>query len=220
MKLNVDWSLQPISLPDNIYNKIKDLVSEEQILPGDKLPLDFISQKLSVSSMPLREALNRLVQEGYVKKEPRKGFYLVELTNQEAKELYNFREVIELYTIENVIPNLNKDLIEDLKYNLKNYSSHIHTEVTNIRRKIDKEFHLIIAGACNNKFLVQTLEQIFDKLILKRRIKGLRSRGEHIYKDHKSIIDCISHKKTTQAKQILKKHITEGKENLLRNFVN
>ena len=47
----------------------------------------------------MRETLKRLYQKGFVTLLPRRGFYAVEIDEDEASELYELREVLELYTL-------------------------------------------------------------------------------------------------------------------------
>jgi len=114
-----DWSPYSLSLTDQVYFKIKDLIFTQQIIPGQKLRHDYLSEKLGVSTTPIREAINRLVQEGYVRSVARKGYYLNEITVDEADELYSFREIIEQYTVERASAIKDDALIKDLKENAK-----------------------------------------------------------------------------------------------------
>jgi len=114
-----DWSPFSLSLTDQVYFKIKELIFRQEITPGQKLQHEFLSEKLKVSTTPVREAINRLVQEGYLKNMPRKGYYLNETTVDEAEELYLFRELLEAYTVEKASAFRDEALIRDLQENSK-----------------------------------------------------------------------------------------------------
>jgi len=74
------------------------------------------------------------------------------------------------------------------------------------RLQVDQEFHLKIAETCNNRFIKNTLEKIFEKLILKRSLEGFPQRGEEVYKEHEVLVDCISRLDTIRKGRAGKPH--------------
>src|ERR671915_1173892 len=104
------------NLSARVYNEIKNLILCNEIMPGQKLHHQQLSERLGVSRTPIREALTRLVQEGYVSFLPNRGFTCKEIRMQEAEELYDLREALEAFAVERAIKNLTHDaLIEFAK---------------------------------------------------------------------------------------------------------
>jgi len=66
---------------------LKFLVTSEYLLPGDRLNLPFFAKRLDCSVTPLREALAQLSHSGLVKVEPKRGFHIARLNEQEANKL-------------------------------------------------------------------------------------------------------------------------------------
>ena len=64
------------SLSARVYNQIKSLILSNEVMPGQKLRHQHLSERLGVSRTPVREALTRLVQQGYVSLSTESGFYL------------------------------------------------------------------------------------------------------------------------------------------------
>ena len=94
------------NLSARVYNQIKNLILCNEIMPGQKLHHQQLSERLGVSRTPVREALTRLVQEGYVSFLPNRGFTCKEIRMQEAEELYELREALEAFAVEKAIANL------------------------------------------------------------------------------------------------------------------
>jgi DNA-binding GntR family transcriptional regulator len=88
------------NLAAQVYNQIKTLILCNQVLPGQKLHHQELSERLGVSRTPVREALTRLVQEGYVSLLPNRAFTCKEIRLQEAIELYELREALEAFAVE------------------------------------------------------------------------------------------------------------------------
>ena len=96
------------NLSGQVYSQIKTLILCNEILPGQKLHHQELSERLGVSRTPVREALTRLAQEGYVSFLPNRGFTCKEIRLQEAEELYQLREALEAFAVEKAIENLRR----------------------------------------------------------------------------------------------------------------
>src|SRR4029453_18977055 len=94
------------NLSGQVYSQIKTLILCNVIMPGQKLHHQQLSERLGGSRTPVREALTRLVQEGYVSFLPNRGFTCKEIRMQEAEELYELREALEAFAVEKAIANL------------------------------------------------------------------------------------------------------------------
>src|ERR1041384_2885899 len=103
------------NLSARVYNQIKTLILCNEILPGQKLHHQQLSERLGVSRTPVREALTRLVQEGYVSFLPNRGFTCKEIRLQEADELYQLREALEAFAVEKAIENLTEAALARLR---------------------------------------------------------------------------------------------------------
>jgi len=69
-----------------VYNILKEFIFKNQILPGERIYLENLSAKLNSSPTPLREALNRLVQEGYFSHSSNRGYTLRVIANSDVEK--------------------------------------------------------------------------------------------------------------------------------------
>src|SRR5512145_3444956 len=109
------------NLSVRVYNEIKNLILCNEIMPGQKLHHQQLSERLGVSRTPVREALTRLVQEGYVAFLPNRGFTCKEIRMQEAEELYDLREALEAFAVEQAIRHMDPDALHGLAGKLDLY---------------------------------------------------------------------------------------------------
>lgn len=82
------------SLFDYVYNDLRGQIRTHKLRPGDRLRETEISERLSCSRTPIREALKRLEADGLVRTAPPRGYIVVELTQRRVSELYALREVL------------------------------------------------------------------------------------------------------------------------------
>src|ERR1051326_4392367 len=94
------------NLSARVYAQIKNLILCNEVLPGKKLHHQELSERLGVSRTPVREALTRLVQEGYVSLLPNRGFTCKDISTQEPEEPYELRESLDPFTVEKALPSL------------------------------------------------------------------------------------------------------------------
>ena len=76
------------TLKDHVYDYISQQILEGNLKPSESINESDISEALSVSRTPVREALIQLSCEGMLENVPRKGFILKGTTEKEAAELY------------------------------------------------------------------------------------------------------------------------------------
>src|SRR4029434_5866544 len=113
------------NLSGQVYSQIKTLILCNEILPGEKLHHQQLSERLGVSRTPVREALTRLVQEGYVSFLPNRGFTCKEIRLQEAEELYDVREALEAFAVEKAVENVSDDGLEKLSRKMHRYGADV-----------------------------------------------------------------------------------------------
>src|SRR4249920_1247368 len=121
------------NLSGQVYNQIKTLILCNEILPGQKLHHQELSERLGVSRTPVREALTRLVQEGYVSVLPNRGFTCKEIRMQEAEELYELREALEAFAVEKAIESLTDSAFDQLKNKVHSYGRDVENRFSRER---------------------------------------------------------------------------------------
>jgi len=84
------------SVVDKVYDELKAMAINYALRPGERLNEIELSKRLGVSRTPLREALNRLSTEGFLRFIPGRGFYCRELNPKEIFDLFELRKAIEI----------------------------------------------------------------------------------------------------------------------------
>ena len=88
-------SVNRASLREQVYEILRDQLETGDLKPGSVIRQDEIAQQLGVSRTPLREALLRLEQEGFVIIKPRSGILVRRLTEQTIRNLYQMIGALE-----------------------------------------------------------------------------------------------------------------------------
>ena len=208
------------NLSARVYNQIKNLILCNEIMPGQKLHHQQLSERLGVSRTPVREALTRLVQEGYVSFLPNRGFTCKEIRMQEAEELYELREALEAFAVEKAIANLTDAALARLRAKMNSYGRDVQNRFTRERLMFDQEVHLAIAELAGNETLMSTLNHVFERIVLKRRTDGLYdpARGLAAHQEQLLVLEAIERRDADKAVAVLRSHIQAGKKNVMTDL--
>jgi DNA-binding GntR family transcriptional regulator len=198
------------------YRKIKDLILRYELRPGQKLTQEELGRRLGVSLTPVREALRILEQEGYVTPIRNRGFYVGEITLKEAEECFELREALEVLAVEKAVKNRDDAFVAALEECLAEYQRVVKQSLTRERVVIDQRFHLLIARQADNESLVRTLQYVFERITLKRKIEGASpTRGVNAYDEHARILAAIRDGDALRARELIGLHVRNAKDAVL-----
>ena len=208
------------NLSTRVYNQIKNLILSNEVMPGQKLHHQHLSERLGVSRTPVREALTRLVQEGYVSFLPNRGFTCKEIRMQEAEELYDLREAMEAFAVEKATARLTQAALDALRRKMDRYGEDVHQRFSRERLVYDQDVHLEIAQLAGNETLKSSLRHVFERIVLKRRTDGLYdpARGVAAHQEHLKLLEAMERRDVEQAVRVIRAHIQEGKSNTLSDL--
>lgn len=92
------YSLEPVmqeSTPSIIAGKLRYAIAHGKVAPGSQLGEAELARELGVSRGPLREAMQRLTQEGLLVSIRNRGLFVIEMTDDEIRDMYVLRTAIE-----------------------------------------------------------------------------------------------------------------------------
>ena len=102
------------SVVDRVYEQLKAMSIGFEFKPGERLNEGELAKRLGVSRTPLREALNRLNTEGFLRFAPGRGFFCRELDAHEIFDLYELRKSIEVASVRLAIKRAKDEDIDAL----------------------------------------------------------------------------------------------------------
>ena len=208
-----DGSARLEVLVQTTYDAIKTAILGNRLRPGAKLTHRVLAETFGVSRTPVRESLERLYQEGYVTRIANRGYYVAEIEHGEVIELYQTREALEVFALDLILKrglnSRNGAAIAEIETINRRYGVLCRQELLSRERlQVDREFHLALARWAGNVFLCRSLNAIFDRLMLKRRVEGFHGRhGSEPHADHLKLLAAIVAGDKRGARQVLRAHI-------------
>lgn len=180
----------PTSEHDRIYEILLDEIVGGGLEPGTRLVESRLAERLGVSRTPVREALFRLHQEGFVLTSAGRGFSVKPLDQNEARELFPILSALEGLALSMAGPLAALDVAALRRAN--------RALATLGRRPLkaieaDTAFHELLLRRCANRQLLEMIKGVRRRLL----------RYEYVYMadetlidvsiaQHKAIIDCVA----------------------------
>lgn len=206
-------------MADIAYKKIKAAIRKREIVPGERLSHDELVLRLKINQTLIREALSRLVQEGFVIRLNESHYRVSEVTAEEVVELFELRETLEARCVEGAIQRMTPDGIAELERSVKSSRQSITKNRALVDRYIiNKDFHLALAQLAGNRAVWRVLDDVCEKLVLKRRIEGVTHGGFSVLRHHRDILRAIKVQDTLKAQELMKAHLDEIKFTLLKQI--
>jgi len=154
------------TLKDHIYEYISSCITDGSLQPNEKINENKICDDLDVSPTPVKEALIQLETDGYLKRIPRRGFYVKELSLEKVQEKYIVIGVLDGLAASLALPNITEKDIEQMKYITEMIDMAIKAKQYNQYFQLQTEFHNVYIKKCNNEeltILLNTLKKSFIK---------------------------------------------------------
>ncbi|WP_233810242.1 GntR family transcriptional regulator [Paraburkholderia sp. HP33-1] len=95
--------LDGIDFPAQVASETRKLINRGTLAPGFQLRQSDLAERFGISRVPVREALKLLAAEGIIEHDPNRGFFVAQLSSDEARQLYRMRQLLEaevLMTVE------------------------------------------------------------------------------------------------------------------------
>jgi DNA-binding GntR family transcriptional regulator len=161
---------------DRIYEILLQQIVEGALAPGARLVEGRLAERLGVSRTPVREALFRLHQEGFVLTKTGRGFSVRPLDDEEARELFPILSALEGLALLLAGPLLALD-VEALRDANRALLPLSHKPLQAI--EADTAFHNLLLRRCPNRSLLEMIDGVRRRLL----------RYEYVYMADETLID-------------------------------
>jgi len=205
-------------LNQKVYRVLKEAIIKGFLEPGTKLLENKIAEKMQVSRTPVREAMQKLVAEGFVKTSPNKKMIVSEVSLADIKEVLQIRGVLEGLAARITAKKINRQEIDELENVVTQMRLHVTKKNLSSYCKVDDEFHDLILNICGNKWVIQIRDNL-GSFIYRSRIKSLSVPGRlrHSLKEHQAIMESLKKHNSAEADRLSQIHMENTVINILEN---
>jgi DNA-binding GntR family transcriptional regulator len=199
------------SVVDQVYSAIRERISSGSLPRGARVHQEDLAEELGVSRTPVREALRRLAAEGLVEMRTNRGARVADVDQVGMRVSYEARTVIEPGAARLAAA---RQLQEPLA-RMRAAVAAQRRSLRNVQRSFEanREFHLALATASGNEFLVQFAERLWvariGETIYERQVQT-QERMLLDVREHEQIIEAIEAGDGRRAESLARRHLSDA----------
>lgn len=211
--------LQKTMLMEEAYQKIKNMILNQQLAPGRKLTYNELASSFHMSPTPVINALHRLQHEGFVSSAPFRGFCVKKIELDEAWDLFGVREALETYMVEQAILLAERKDMFLLEDRFAEHASYRPKVYDRRRFMLDSAFHLQLASIARNQVLSRQLATTLEHFYVRFRFDTMSlERLESSVEEHRQIIDRIKRKDINGSREAMRNHIQNARNHIIQTL--
>jgi DNA-binding GntR family transcriptional regulator len=210
--------IERFALRDIVHRKLLERIVRGQLPPGSRVKDTGLSAELQVSRTPVREALLRLVKEGFLENLVGRGFMVRPLTGREVEEIYPIIWRLETLALKK-IKKLSAQRISQLK-TINREMSQLQSDFISLI-ELDQQWHNVLLSGCTNQRLMSMIEDL----------KSIAFRYEYAFmqdmdlvktsmEEHNAVLVAITQKGINAAEPLLEAHWEFTMKTLLKKLQN
>ncbi len=215
--------IKRVSLVDQVYEKLRDKIITLKIPFGSKLNVSKLQEEYGVSSTPVREALNRLMNEGLVEFENNVGAHVIDISEEDIRQIQEMSMAYQMLAIRNALRNGDHlQMADEIYAFIEEYrASNGVVESCRCIRSIMDVFY----KKADNKMLMSSVtsmtgvDQILHELFAMPREKGGSGGGYHSGIAYfEEIYEAVKSKDFSRACDALEAHHLWARGYILKNL--
>ncbi|RYG11334.1 MAG: GntR family transcriptional regulator [Burkholderiales bacterium] len=190
----------------DISNRIIEAVMAQKLAPGSRLGEQQLAMLFDCSRTIVREALNQLAARGIVTVSSRRGWYVIEPSQEEAREAFEARRVIEMGLIR-CTTDVTKPALKQLKQHLAREKAAIRGSDVGLRSFLLGDFHVCLAECLGNSLLADTLRDFTARTTLIAMLYQSTHDAAQSCDEHVKIVQALEKGDFVLAENMMQAHI-------------
>lgn len=215
----IEQSDEAAAVGDDGYRRIRSDIVFGRVRPGQKLKLEGLKEAYGVSVSTLREILSRLVAEGFVVAEGRRGFEVAPVSIKNLKELAELRLLLETHAMQVSFENADVEWegrVVSAHHKLASTDQLMEQGIGELEqwKRYDGEFHQALISNCGSQVLMETHATVFD-MYFRYQMIAFTYRGSEPREQHQALLQCALSRDAGGANAILRTHVNNCVEHTL-----
>ena len=177
--------------------------------PGDRLNESQIARELSISRIPVREALSQLQEQGMVQNRERRGMFVTQMGPQEVEQMFGLRMLLEGEVVRLARTHMTLDVQQELEAIMAKMEAWEGDLLESAA--LDLQFHRTLSRASGNPYLERALNTLLVTLFAHKTLDHVthdvrRWRLSH----HRALLDAVTGKSGEDPQTVLQTHVRMG----------
>lgn len=195
-----------------VTDQLRDHVIHGRFEPGTVLSEVALAAQFGVSRGPIREALQRLVREGFLRREPRRGVTVPRLARSDLHDIYVAREAIEAAAVAVVVAGDTAALAAELREVVNGMERARRADDWSTLADLDLAFHRRIVEAALSPRLSRLYATLIGETFAFFNMSEHHPRRDELVTQHAELADLVAARESAGLRQALARHIMVGRD--------
>lgn len=189
-----------------VRETLREGILDGSIPGGTRLVQADLAEQLSVSTTPVREALRDLAAEGIVELDAHRGGTVHRISNEELKEIYELRLLLEVVAVEKAAERITPDQLAKVGAVLEQMQA-AHPTANWVM--LNRDFHMTIYEAAGSPRLLAILRTLLDTSVMyvSMALKARPTAREQATRDHQLIFEALASNAPEAAARAVRDHL-------------
>jgi DNA-binding GntR family transcriptional regulator len=197
-----------------VYDVLKQRIISQMMKPGEPINEGVLSQELSISKTPIREAIQQLEREGFIENIPGRGNFVSQISIQGLRELFEIREMLECEAIKRAAIKRDPQKLTEIRKAFE-LSGNSLPNGSPREFRAGEQIHVFIFESLGNQRLLEIYLRLHDH-IARHRIHFFsdvhEGRPEKSYREHLEILDALAAQDPARCEQAMRAHLKNSLE--------
>ena len=205
-------------LSEGLVERLRERILGGAVAPGQPLRQDALAAELGVSKIPLREALARLEQDGLLRSEANRGYFVRPLTAEEAAEVYALRLKLEPETAACAAMRADSAEQQTARDRLERLDAIMLAHGENVGIA-NRAFHLALLRPARRPVTFDILERLHiqSERYVRKHLEPL-GRDKRATAEHRALLDAWRNRDGKTVERLMHAHIAQTLEDLRRQL--
>lgn len=200
--------LRPASLHEEVATRLRTMVFERQLLPGQWIDELALARDWQISRTPLREALKVLASEGLVTPVPRQGCKVTELSENDADDLFPVMALLEGRCAFEAVRKATPADVKALRKLHEALERHAAAENVDGYYRANHDFHSKVQALADNRWLDRATSDLrrFVRLLRGRQLNWPGRIAASIA-EHRVLMEAVEQGDADRAERVMHDHL-------------
>lgn len=207
------------NLPDRLADVLRERILSGAVPPEGPVRQDALAAELGVSKIPLREAMARLEQEGLLRSETNRGYFVRGLSAAEASEVYALRLKLEPDMAALAATRASEEDREAANHALEalDRATHDHGAIVGV---LNRAFHLALVRPARQPVTFDIVERlhVLSERYVRKHLEPL-GRDARASEEHQALLAAWLGRDRKAVAGLLRTHIGQTLDDLARQLV-
>jgi DNA-binding GntR family transcriptional regulator len=210
----VTGTLEPLSRESSasiIADQLRSGIMDGLFAPGQQMGEVQLAQQLGVSRGLLREAMQRLVQEGLLRSERYRGLFVIDLDTEDVWDIYLAREAIERAAVRTLMRKATPRSLESLSKIVRQMEAAGRRKGRPSLAELDLRFHAELVEASGSARLRRVMQALLvETRMCQTKVEGRYQHSAELVAEHREIYEALLAGDEARALELTTAHMSDA----------